>query len=212
MVPRILPKKAEKRFETLVAECQEKLDKNYTTQVSVDTAVIEKFQYQDKLKLNKIRDTQSVKLNIPDRRDTPQIQCHIVGYEKNVQAAVQQFNKLVKEVEERAEETIEIASQVHPRLIGAQGRAVKKLMEDFKIRVKFARQGDPNPNAVTLFGRQDCIAAAKKHMIELADHYLSSAGRANSNVSSNNNNNNNNSAASNNNNSQQHQQATGNAE
>lgn len=206
--PKNIAKKAEKRFETLVAECQEKLDKNYTTQVSVDTAVIEKFQYQDKLKLNKIRDTQSVKLNIPDRRDTPQIQCHIVGYEKNVQAAVQQFNKLVKEVEERAEETIEIASQVHPRLIGAQGRAVKKLMEDFKIRVKFARQGDPNPNAVTLFGRQDCIAAAKKHMIELADHYLSSAGRANSNVSSNNNNNNNNSAASNNNNSQQHQQAT----
>lgn len=182
--PKTIAKKAEKRFEALVAECQEKLDKNYSTQVSVDTAVIEKFQYQDKLELNKIRDTQSVKLNIPDRRDTPQIQCLIVGYEKNVQAAVQQFNSLVKEVEERAEETIEIASQVHPRLIGAQGRAVKKLMEDFKIRVKFARQGDPNPNAVTLFGRQDCIKAAKKHMIELADHYLSSASRANSNPSS----------------------------
>lgn len=204
--PKNIAKKAEKRFEALVAECQEKLDKNYSTQVSVETAVIEKFQYLDKLKLNKIRDTQSVKLNIPDRRDTPQLLCQIVGYEKNVQAAVQLFNNLLKEVEERAEETIEIASQVHPRLIGAQGRAVKKLMEDFKIRVKFARQGDPNPNAVTLFGRQDCIAAAKTHMIELADHYLSSAGRANNLA-----NNNNNSATSNNNNNSQ-QQATGDTE
>lgn len=203
--PKTIAKKAEKRFEALINECQEKLDKNFTVTVSVEAAVVEKFQYWDRLKLNKIRDTHSVKLS--ERRDPTHLQYVIVGYEKGVQAAVQQVNKLIKEIEERAEETIEIASQVHPRLIGTQGRAVKKLMEDYKVRVKFARQGDPNPNAVTLFGRLDCIAAAKKYMVELADHYLSSSGRTNSNVA-----NNNNSASSNNNNSQQQQQATGNAE
>jgi len=202
--PKSIAKKAEKRFETLVAECQEKIDKNFQAQVSVSTAVIEKFVYTDKIKLSKIKETQNVRLNIPDRRDTPQIQCVIVGYEKNVQTALQQFNKLLKEVEERTEETIEIASQAHPRLIGTQGRAVKKLMEDFKVGVKFARQGDPNPNSVTLSGRIDCIMAAKNHMIKLADHYLSTASRSNSNVA----NNNTSVTSNNNNNSQQQPQQT----
>jgi hypothetical protein len=80
-------------------------------------------------------------------------------------------------VAERSEETIEIPSQVHPRLIGAQGRAVKKLMEDYKIGVKFARQNDPNPNAVTLSGRSDNILAAKNHLMKLADQYMASASR-----------------------------------
>lgn len=173
--PKNIVIKAEKRFEALVAECQEKVDKNFSAHVMVDTAVIEKFLYSDKIKLNKIRDTHSVKLNLPDRRDTPQIQCTIVGYEKSVQAALKQFTALCKEVEEREEETIEIASQVHPRLIGAGGRAVKKLMEDFKVGVKFARQGDPNPDSVTLTGRADCILAAKNHMMKLAEQYLSSS-------------------------------------
>lgn len=192
--PKNIAKKAEKKFEQLIVECKDKVDKNFSAHVMVETAVIDKFLYTDKIKLNKIRDSLNVKLNIPDRRDTPNIQCLIVGYEKDVQNAVQQFTTLVKDVEERAEETIEIASAVHPRLIGAQGRAVKKLMEDYKVGVKFARQGDPNPDSVTLSGRPDSILAAKNHMIKLADQYLASAGRAN------NNNNNNNSANNNNNN------------
>lgn len=177
--PKSLAKKAEKRFEAIVAECQDKLDKNYTAQIMADTAVIGKFLYTDKMKLNKIRESQNVKLNIPDKRETPQLQCVIIGYEKNVQEASQQFKRLVKEIEERTEETIEIPSQVHPRLIGGQGRAVKKIMEDFKIAVKFARQGDLNPNSVTLSGRADCILAAKNYMLKLADQYMSAGNRHN---------------------------------
>lgn len=198
--PKNIAKKAEKRFETLVAEAQEKLERNYQAQVTVETAVFEKFAYSDKTKLNKIRDSQNVKLIIPDMRNTTQLLCSITGYEKNVHLAMQQFKQLIKEVEERVEETIEIASQVHPRLIGAQGRAVKKLMEDFKVGVKFARQGDPNPNSVILSGRQDCVTAAKNQMMKLADMYLSSsANRTNSNIASSVGNNSNNSQ-------QQHQQ------
>lgn len=174
--PKNIAKKAEKRFEALVVECQDKVDKNFSVQVTVETAVIDKFLYSDKIKLNRIREQHNVKLNIPDRRDTPKLVCSIVGYEKSVQLAQKEFVNLVKDVEERIEETIEIASQVHPRLIGAQGRAVKKLMEDYKIGVKFARQGDPNPNSVVLSGRQDNVTAAKNHMLKVADQYLASAG------------------------------------
>lgn len=200
--PKNVAKKAEKRFEALVAECQEKVDKNYSAQVMVPTAVIEKFVYADKTKLNKIRESQSVKLSIPDKRDSQQLQCVIIGYEKNVQAALKEFNRLVKDVEERTEESIEIASQALPRLIGAQGRTVKKIMEDYKIGVKFARQGDPNPNLVVLSGRPDNILAAKNHMMKLANQYLSSAaGRANSGNSANNTMNNDSNITNNNNNS-----------
>lgn len=179
--PKNIAKIAMKKFESLVTECQEKVDKSFTAHVTVEGAVMDKFVYPDKVKLNKIRESQNIKLTIPDRRDIPQLQCTIIGYEKNVQVAMQEFKKLVKEVEERTEETIEIPSQVHPRLIGAQGRAVKKLMDEFKVNVKFARQGDPNPNSVTLIGSSSAIAAAKNHMIKLADQYMASAGRSGNN-------------------------------
>lgn len=169
--PKNVAKKAEKSFLSLVAECQEKLDKSYQTQVTVETAIIEKLISSDKARLNKIRESHPVRLIIPDKRDSYQLNCVITGYEKNVQAALQQFNKLIKDVKERTEETIEIPSQFHPRLIGAGGRNVKKVMEDFSVEVKFARQGDPNPNSVILQGKPSSIAAAKNRMLQLANQY-----------------------------------------
>lgn len=170
--PKNIAKKAEKSFQALVVECQEKVDKNYQTQIMVDTAIIDKLLSSDKARLGKIRETNSVRLSIPDRRDSDQSNCVIVGYEKNVQAAAQQFNKLIKDVEERTEETIEIPSQFHPRLIGAGGRNVKKIMEDYSVEVKFARQGEPNPNSVTLQGKPSSILAAKTRMLKQANQYL----------------------------------------
>lgn len=196
--PKSLAKSAEKKFEQLITEYQDKLERNYQASVSIETPVIEKFVYADKIRLNKIRESQNVRLSIPDKRDTPKLNCTIVGYEKDVHTAMQEFTKLCKEVEERTEETIEIPNSVHPRLIGVQGRAVKKLMDDYKIAVKFARPGDTNSNAVTLTGSLASIAAAKKHMLKLADNYLASSGndagkqskQANGNEGANNNNNN----------------------
>jgi len=172
--PKSIAKKAEKRFEGLIAECH----KNFTVKFNIDASVYDKFVYTDKLKLKTIRDTLSVKLHIPDKREgVNRLVCTIVGYEKDVYEAQKQFDTLMKDVAERVEETIEISSQVHPRLIGAQGRAVKKLMDDYKIAVKFARPGDPNPNAVTLLGRQQNINAAKAHMQKVANQFLNMVNR-----------------------------------
>lgn len=172
--PKQLVKKAEKRFETLITECH----KNYTIKFNVDANVYEKFVLTDKLKLKTIRDTLSVKLHIPDKREgVKQLVCTIVGYEKDALEAQKQFDKLMKEVAERVEETIEIPNQVHPRLIGAGGRAVKKLMDDYNISVKFARPGDPNPNAVTLYGSQKNIDSAKSYMQKTSDQFMTMAAK-----------------------------------
>lgn len=179
--PKNIVKKAEKSFETLIADSQEKLDKNYTSSVLVNTSVFEKFVYSDKIKLNKIREAHNVKLTIPDGRDTFQLKCTFVGYEKNVQEALKEFNELCKDVDERTEETIDIPNQMHPRLIGVQGRVVKKMMDEFKINVKFARQGDPNPNAVVLIGSASSILAAKNHMLKLVNQYTPSINNMNNN-------------------------------
>lgn len=176
--PKNIAKKVEKKFETLISECQEKVDKSYQTQVAVPAAIIKKFLYADKSKLNKMREAHNVKILIPDKKSGT-LQVQIVGYEKNVQAALVKFNKLVQEVEERIEVKIEIPSEYHPRLIGAGGRVVKKLMEDYKVEVKFARQDDPNPDFVTIFGNETNADGAKMNMLKMLQTLINRNNSAN---------------------------------
>ena len=172
--PKQAVKKAEERFGALVAECRERIDRNFTIKIDIDPAIYDKFARDGKLiKLKTIRDTLNVRLLIPDKREAgKQLVCTIVGHEKDALKAQKQFEQLYQDVAESVDESIEIASAVHPRLIGTQGRAVKKLMDNYRITVKFARPGDQNPNLVVLSGRQKNIDQAKAYMQRVAEQFF----------------------------------------
>ena len=41
------------------------------------------------------------------------------------------------ELDKMVKDTVEIDSRVHSRLIGSRGRAIKKVMEEFKVSVQY---------------------------------------------------------------------------
>lgn len=58
----------------------------------------------------------------------------ISGYERNVEEASQAIQQLVAELQEMVSQDVHLDPRTHARIIGARGKAIRKLMEEFKVR------------------------------------------------------------------------------
>lgn len=58
----------------------------------------------------------------------------ICGYERNVEEARQAIQQLVSELQEMVSQDVHLDPRTHARIIGARGKAIRKLMEEFKVR------------------------------------------------------------------------------
>lgn len=58
----------------------------------------------------------------------------ISGYERNVEEARQAIQQLVAELQEMVSQEVHLDPRTHARIIGARGKAIRKLMEEFKVR------------------------------------------------------------------------------
>lgn len=63
----------------------------------------------------------------------PQDQITITGYEKNTEAARDAILKIVGELEQMVSEDVPLDHRVHARIIGARGKAIRKIMDEFKV-------------------------------------------------------------------------------
>lgn len=57
----------------------------------------------------------------------------ISGYERNVEEARAAIEQLVSVLEEMVSQDVKLDHRVHARIIGARGKAIRKLMEEFKV-------------------------------------------------------------------------------
>ncbi len=58
----------------------------------------------------------------------------ISGYERNANEARAAIEQLVAALQDMVSEDIQLDRRVHARIIGARGKAIRKLMEEFKVR------------------------------------------------------------------------------
>lgn len=58
----------------------------------------------------------------------------ISGYEQKVEEARQTIQQLVCELQEMVSQDVHLDPRTHARIIGARGKAIRKLMEEFKVR------------------------------------------------------------------------------
>lgn len=70
-------------------------------------------------------------------------------------------------------EEVYINAAVHSRLIGSKGRNIRKIMDEFKVDIKFPRKTDPDPNIVTIVGTEENVADAKDRLLNLEEEYVS---------------------------------------
>lgn len=62
---------------------------------------------------------------------------------------------------------------MHSRLIGTKGRNIHKIMDEFKVDIKFPRKTDLDPNIVTIVGTEENVADAKDRLLNLEEEYVS---------------------------------------
>lgn len=67
---------------------------------------------------------------------SPQDQITITGYEHKAIAARKAIQAIVDELEEMISEDITLDSRVHARIIGARGKGIRKIMDEFKVRLR----------------------------------------------------------------------------
>uniref|UniRef100_A0A671VHA8 Vigilin n=1 Tax=Sparus aurata TaxID=8175 RepID=A0A671VHA8_SPAAU len=99
-------------------------------------------------------------------------QITITGYEHKAIAAKEAIQHIVDELEEMISEDITLDSRVHARIIGARGKGIRKIMDEFKVDLRFPQSGAADPNLVTVTGRPELVDEAIDHLLNLEEEYM----------------------------------------
>uniref|UniRef100_A0A8C3WNM8 Vigilin n=1 Tax=Catagonus wagneri TaxID=51154 RepID=A0A8C3WNM8_9CETA len=122
------------RVRELQAEQEDRALRSFKLSVAVDPKYHPKIIGRKGAVITQIRLEHDVNIQFPDKDDgnQPQDQITITGYEKNTEAARDAILKIVGELEQMVSEDVPLDHRVHARIIGARGKAIRKIMDEFK--------------------------------------------------------------------------------
>ncbi|ETE61946.1 Vigilin, partial [Ophiophagus hannah] len=148
--------------------------RNFKLTVAVDPRYHPKIIGRKGAVITQIRTEHDVTIQFPDKDDESQAQDQIIitGYEKNTESARDAIMKIVGELEQMVSEDITLDHRVHARIIGARGKAIRKIMDEFKVDIRFPQSGASDPNCVTVTGLPDNVEEAIDHILNLEEEYL----------------------------------------
>lgn len=121
------------------------------------------------LVINKLRDDHKVNIQVP-QAETNSNEIKIIGYEANCEKAKEAILAMIKEIEDQTTLEVFIDNRIHSRIIGQKGRSVRKVMEMFKVDIRFPR-GD-HPDLVLISGAEDACEECKEHLQMLEEEYI----------------------------------------
>uniref|UniRef100_A0A8D1MKE3 Vigilin n=2 Tax=Sus scrofa TaxID=9823 RepID=A0A8D1MKE3_PIG len=166
------------RVKELQAEQEDRALRSFKLSVTVDPKYHPKIIGRKGAVITQIRLEHDVNIQFPDKDDGSQPQDHITitGYEKNTEAARDAILKIVGELEQMVSEDVPLDHRVHARIIGARGKAIRKIMDEFKVDIRFPQSGAPDPNCVTVTGLPENVEEAIDHILNLEEEYVSPGG------------------------------------
>lgn len=121
--------------------------------------------------INKIRANHGVQISFPRKDVDVDNIITIQGYEMAANAAKDEIMKIYNELNELVREVVHVDSRIHARLIGQRGRNIHKIMDEYKVEIKFPKQGE-NPDDITIIGAPDAVSEAKDHILNLEEEYM----------------------------------------
>ncbi|XP_060690992.1 high density lipoprotein binding protein a [Hemiscyllium ocellatum] len=161
------------RVKELQMEQEDRALRSFKLTISVDPRYHPKIIGRKGAVITQIRMDHDVNVQFPDKNDENQDQITITGYEKNTESAKEAIMKIVSELEEMISEDITLNHKVHARIIGARGKAIRKIMEDFKVDIRFPPSGAEDLDCVTVTGLPDNVDEAIDHLLNLEEEYMS---------------------------------------
>lgn len=160
------------KVKALEAERQDRALKSYELKIEVDPEYHPKIIGRKGAVISKIRNDHDVQINFPRKGDPEEHIITITGYEQNAHKARDDIMKIVQELGRMVKEEVHINPAVHSRLIGAKGRNIRKIMDEFKVDIKFARKIDFDPDIVTVIGTEENVADAVDRLLNLEEEYM----------------------------------------
>ncbi|EZA55985.1 Vigilin [Ooceraea biroi] len=160
------------KCEALKAEREDRALKSFELKLEVDPEYHPKIIGRKGAVISKIRNDHDVQINFPRKGDPEEHIITITGYEKNAYSARDEIMKIVNQLNGLTKEEVQINAAVHSRLIGAKGRNIRKIMEEFKVDIKFPRKTDADPNVVTIVGAEENVGDARDHLLNLEEEYM----------------------------------------
>ena len=164
----------ERRVEELEGDRKDRELRSYELSFEVDPEWHPKIIGRRGAVINKIRADHGVQIIFPRKEDEVNNVIKVQGYEAAALAAKVDIMKIVEELNDLVKEVVQIDSRVHARIIGQRGRGIRKIMDDFKVDIKFPRDNDrdTNPDDVTIIGSIEAVCDVKDHLFNLEDEYM----------------------------------------
>uniref|UniRef100_A0A8C2ZPZ2 High density lipoprotein binding protein b n=1 Tax=Cyclopterus lumpus TaxID=8103 RepID=A0A8C2ZPZ2_CYCLU len=166
------------RVKELQAEQADRALRSFKVILSVDPKFHPKIIGRKGAVISQIRKDHDVSIQFPDKGDEQQV-CDaivILGYERNVEEASQAIQQLVAEWQEMVSRDVHLDPRTHARIIGARGKAIRKLMEEFKVDIRFPQPGSDEPDKVAVTGLPEAVDNAIDHLLNLEEEYVRGAG------------------------------------
>ncbi|KAL6108461.1 hdlbp [Pungitius sinensis] len=160
------------RVKELQADQEDRALRSFKLTITVDPKYHPKIIGRKGAIITTIRTEHDVNIQFPDKTDENQDQITITGYEHKAIAARDAIQAIVEELEEMISEDITLDSRVHARIIGARGKGIRKIMDEFKVDLRFPQSGSADPNLVTVTGRPELVDEAIDHLLNLEEEYL----------------------------------------
>uniref|UniRef100_A0A671R3J3 High density lipoprotein-binding protein n=1 Tax=Sinocyclocheilus anshuiensis TaxID=1608454 RepID=A0A671R3J3_9TELE len=154
------------RVKELQAEQEDRALRSYKVTLSVDPKYHPKIIGRKGAVISQIRKDYDVNVQFPDKvflssRDS-----------RNANEARAAIVQLVAALQDMVSEDIRLDRRVHARIIGARGKAIRKLMEEFKVDIRFPQPGSEDPSKVTVTGLPENVDNATDHLLNLEEEYM----------------------------------------
>lgn len=163
------------KVRQLDGEKQDREARSHRIEIHVDPAFHPKIIGKKGAVITKIRSKHDVQIQFPerDRENQDPTLITIIGYEKNTLEAKQAISLLVGDLESQVTKELQVDPRVHPRIIGGRGKGVAKIMETYKVSVRFPKSGDKNASLVVITGNDEGVELAADYILNLEEEYVS---------------------------------------
>merc|ERR1719295_1845057 len=143
--------------------------KSFEIKVSVNPEYHPKIIGRRGAVVNGLRKDHDVNIQLPKQGAMEQDVITIKGYEANAEAAKAAILKIVNQYESMIKEEVEIDNRIHKYIIGRRGDEIKKIQKKFNVELRLPRDGDPNPDLVTIMGDEDGVLDCKDELLNIQE-------------------------------------------
>lgn len=159
-------------IDKLDSEKEDREKKSFQLQIEVDPIYHPKIIGRKGETINSIRKAHDVQVSFLKRGDPDEHIITLIGYQESTEKARDDIMKIVRGLENLYKEEVQIDNRVHPRIIGSQGRSVRRIMDEYKVDINFPRSNDADPNLVIISGQEDDVLDAKDRLLNMEEEFL----------------------------------------